>query len=332
MSLIGLCSCSSKANVEEFITLNPSDSLSVFLGLPTSVKYLDDKLFVVDPFDEKGFIKIIDTFSDSILCTFANKGEGPYEYLHIANVDPYFDSKDRRLKIDIFDPVSLRLGLYDCDSLLILKEDYCPNIRKVSVDSLRFHEMLKLKTGYIATGLTEKNKYTVLSDSLTLINQYGSYRPKPSSSISDLSHVFANYGHSVLSPNRDKLAEIIYNASVLSCYDTKTQKKEWEYLIKELNYHVDGGDGPVNDEPQGFLSASFYNDKIVALYSGRKDNPDAIATYGNELHVLNANGELERKYKLANDGFYITIDSERKVIYLLSHTPESAIYIYDIPY
>lgn len=328
-SLLLLSSCTT-SNDNKFKTIEATDSLSVFLGLPTSIKYFQGNLFTIDPFDKNGLIKIINIGSDSTICTFASKGEGPNEYLHIANIDPFIDSSSNKIKINIYDPITSSLGHYDFDSLICYQKDYVPTIHKLPKNNPKLHELLRIDNGYIATGIIENHKYSLLTNDLISSGNFGNYRPKPSEEISDYSNIFANFGHSVLSENRDKLIEIIYNASVISCYDVKNKRKEWEYLIKELNYHREGNIS-VNDEPQGYLSASFYKDKIIALYSGRKENINDVATYGNEMHVFNSDGKLLNNYIFSHDGFCLTVNPSKGQIFLLSHTPEPAIFIYDIP-
>ena len=93
--------------------------LDVYKRQPTIVKLFDNKLFIVDMFDEGKIVKIYDLEKKEILLSFAKKGEGPYEYLHVNNIDIYRNS-DSRVKISLFDPVSSKLGVYDYDSLLII--------------------------------------------------------------------------------------------------------------------------------------------------------------------------------------------------------------------
>lgn len=314
----------------ELKELKVADSLSLFLGLPTTIKLFDNKLFIIDLFDEKESVKIYDLGKNKILFSFAKKGEGPYEYLHVSDVDVYKDLKGR-IKINIYDPVSSKLGIYDYDSLMVMNSSYIPMIISSSNKDVQFHEMFKINGGYLATGLTIKGKYTLLSDSLKIVGYFGKYRPKPMEGIPDMSHLIANYGKSVLSDNRETLIEIIYNASVLSCYDIKHKEitKRWESVIHELDYRMDG-EMIINNAVMGYLSACICNNKIYALYSGEPDNLNTVATYGKEIHVYDYEGHIINRYSISRPSFALCVDEKMKKIYVLSHIPEPNIIIYDI--
>ena len=316
--------------IAQFGDLTEIDSLSLFLGLPTTIKLFDNKLFIVDMFDEEKMVKIYDLEKKETLLSFAKKGEGPYEYLHVNDVDIYKDSEGR-VKINIFDPVSAKLGVYDYDSLLTMNNNYLPKMILSINKDIRFHEILKINEGYLATGLTTEGKYTFLSDSLKITGYFGKYRPKPQAGISDMSHIIANYGKSVLSCNRDLLIEIIYNASVLSCYDVKKtgMTQRWESVIHELDYRMDGT-SIINKAPMGYLSAYIGEDKIYALYSGEADDMDAVATYGKEIHVYSNTGNLIGRYSISKSAFTFCIDEKTNKMYVLSHVPEPNITVYDM--
>lgn len=306
------------------------DSLTTFLGLPTTIKLFDDKLFIVDMFDEKEIVKIVDLKNNQVLYSFAKKGEGPYEYLHINDID-FFKDSIGRVKLNIYDPVSSKLGTYDYDSLLIMKNEYIPSFIYSINKGVRMHEMFKVNEGYIATGLTVEGKYTFLSDSLKIKGYFGNYRPKPMESIPDMSHILANYGKSVLSYDKDILVEIIYNACVLSCYDINNQglSKRWENVIHDLDYRMDG-ESIVNNAEMGYLSACICNKNIYALYSGAPDNLNAVATYGNEIHVYDLNGNIIDRLNISKPAFAIAVDEFSKKIYVLSHIPEPNITVFNI--
>lgn len=261
LSIFSACTQQAKNNPIE--TLSVTDSISVYVGLPTVMRYCDGELFIVDMFDEDKLVKIVDTTTKELIFSFATKGEGPNEYLHIGDVDLY-TGKDNRLKIGLYDPMSSRMGIYDCDSLLTLKEKYIPAQLHFSGEGIRLHELLKIDEGYLATGNTISGKYILLSDSLEIQSLCGDYRPKPASSIPDMSHVIANHGKTVVSDDKDLFVELIYNASVLSCFDIKQQQltKRWEQVIHELDYKLEG-ESVINKRPMGYLSASIGQKKYM---------------------------------------------------------------------
>lgn len=63
--------------------------------------------------------------------------------------------------IDLFDPTTQKLFVYDYDSVSSMIIDYTPESHNLSNSSdVSFHELLKMYDGYVATGMTEKYKYT----------------------------------------------------------------------------------------------------------------------------------------------------------------------------
>lgn len=252
-------------NNEEVKTVSPSDSISAFLNLPTSIELFGDKLFVVDPFDKEGMVKVIDLKTKDICFQFAPKGEGPNELLHVGSMDIYRDVKNNMI-INLFDPTTQRLYIYNYDSLSIMRNKYTPEVHNLSDSDVSFHELLKIDNGYVTTGKAEKYKYIILSDSFQVIDQFGMYRKKPSDDIPDMLHAIANYGKSFISGNRYFLAEIIYNAPVLSFYDLKKKEKLWEYCLGDLDYRIDG-ESIIYKSVVGYLSISLTDKYIYAFIS-----------------------------------------------------------------
>lgn len=332
VSCIYSCSQPNVVGDVQSVRIKTNDSLNLFLGLPTIIQYHDNKMFIVDLFGEKGLVTIYDLKNKQSLFSFGAKGNGPYEYLHINSIDIY-TGKDHRSKISLFDPAKRNLSVYDIDSLLLFSKEYKPLIKKCH-SKIRFHELLSIKKGFIATGLTPKGKYIFLNDTLEVEKITGDFRPKPHENIPDMKHAIANYGKSFLSANRNHLLEIIYDASVLSFYEISNGQlnKHWESNLIELNYELKGNK-IINHQPVGYLSAYITCDKIYALYSGEKENSGSseIAPYAKEIHVYNLKGKMLSKIEIENPLFFISIDEVNKVIYGISHDPTSRIFAYSIP-
>lgn len=330
LSLI-IFSCKKQNPVDKIQELILTDSIPVYMGLPTSMKLYDEKLFVVDMFDQNSLVKVIDLPTKELLYSLGCKGEGPTEYLHINDVD-WYKGEDGKMKMSLYDPVSSKIGIYDYDSLLSIKSSYVPFMRHFSCEGIRLHELWKIKGGYVSTGSMTEGKYALLSDSLKLLGFYGAYRPKPLRGVSDALHVVANYGKTVFNEDKDFLVEIIYNASVLSCYSIKGKqiKKKWEHVIHDLDYTlVDGS--IVNKAPMGYLSASIGSEYVYALYSGEPDREDEIASYGKEIHVYDSAGRIVTKYIISRPSFALCVDECNSKVYVLVHTPEPNILVYDLP-
>ena len=314
------------------IEIKVKDSLDIFLGLPTNIQCHDNKVFIVDLFGEDGIVTIYDLKKKKDLLSFGMRGNGPYEYLHISNIDIY-TGKDHCSKLTLFDPHKKRLSIYDIDSLLLFPKVYIPQIKKVQTE-ISLHELRSIKEGFIATGRTPMGKYIILNDTLGVEKIAGNYRPKPFENIPDMKHITANYGKSVLSADRNCLLEIVYNASVLSFYQISDGQldKQWESNLIELDYELKGN-SIINRQPTGYISASIASDKIYALYSGEEEDPESseIAPYGREIHVYDLKGEMLSKIELDNSFFAISIDEENKFIYGISHDPTPRVFVYSIP-
>ena len=80
----------------------------------------------------------------------------------------------------------------------------------------------------------------------------------------------------------------------------------------------------------GYLSASFGDNQIYALYSGEYDSQDEIASYGKEIHIFNYNGELKKKVIIDIPAFQLDVDEKSETLYILSHLPEPIIRKYNL--
>lgn len=330
IAICSSCSKNEQDNLVETINANPFDSISISMELPSGINIYDNKLFITDLFSSDSLIIVYDLLKNQIVSSFGKKGEGPEEFLHISNID-FFTNKDGNCNISLFDPVKQRMVTYN-----IAEHNYnFANISKSEVAfkniGNRLHECYNTAFGFLGTGFIEGKKYLTCSDSLTDIEYQGLYRPKPNKSIPESTHIIANYGKTIVSKNKDMFIEIIYNTPVISLYRIENDKirKSWEYLIKEQDYEVI--DGSIkNKTPMGYLSASFGDNQIYALYSGEYDSQDEIASYGKEIHIFNYNGELKKKVIIDIPAFQLDVDEKSETLYILSHLPEPIIRKYNL--
>ena len=314
---------------ENYDFLTPTDSLPPIIGIPTDMKIYKERLFLVDMFNGNSLITAYDLKTKEICMSIGKRGEGPEDFLHISNID-LEENEDSTLTIYAFDPVKMRLHRYKYD---LLSENILLNsINTIETGGIGLYDLYRLEYGYISTGKMDDNKYILFSDSFDVLKRTGDYRPKPVKNISDMVHRRANNGKLQLSDDKKNMVELVYNASVLSLYNLEENnvQKKWEYIIKELDYRVNGNDY-INNSVIGYLSASLGDKYIYALYSGEKENLDAIATYGNEIHIYDYNGNIVKKVKLEKSAFLISVDEENEIIYALGHHPESLVVTYSLP-
>ena len=324
-----LCSCiSSKEVKDEYVSLVPVDSLCSVVGIPTTMKLFDDKLFLVDMFNGESLISVYDIKTKAKVFSFGEKGNGPEEFLQITSLD-FSDKGNGQIEMLAFDPVRKQCSIYNYQHLLNGNRNKEKSLN-IAASVPYLYELYKLNKGYIATGRLEKDKYVLFSDSLEVSDYKGEYRPKPMKGIPDVLHSLANYGKTEFSLDKKKMVEIVYNASVLSMYDVNLDNiaKRWEYVIDELDYKVI--DGSINKKSvMGYLSAYVGDRYVYALYSGKPENLDEIATYGDEIHVLDYDGKMVERIKIERPAFSLAVDESENKIFTLCHIPETMVFVYD---
>ena len=323
---ISSCSYSDKKNVVDTINIFPVDSLSTFIGLPIFINYYDDKLFVVEAFGSERFIKVIDVVNDSLIFSFVDRGSGPNECLSVASLDIY-DDDNHGTVVGIYDLSSRIYQVYSYTELLEMKHLTEPILRKRFPDS-RYGSFIRLDSMYLATNLGGGKRFILYDDSLNNGKPVCDYRPKPSAEIPDALHALLHNGRTFVSPDRKKIGSVIFLAPLLSVFTVEKQNVQpaWDYVIEEMNYTVRGNDYKINT-PTGYLSGAFSEKYVYGLFCGKKEGE---SDYGDELDVFSYDGELLRKYHLAQPAFGISIDEVNNKLYVLVHEPEPTILIYHI--
>jgi hypothetical protein len=81
----------------------------------------------------------------------------------------------------------------------------------------------------------------------------------------------------------------------------------------------------------GYLSGTMDDTYIYGLFCGKEEDPNAVATYADEIHVFTYDGKLKKKFQLATPAFGICIDRKEHVLYTIVHDPEPQILRYNLP-
>jgi hypothetical protein len=328
--IVFLESCNPNKENPDISFISPVDSLSVHLGIPVFAKYYDNKLFIMDVYGKNGLIQVVDIDKDSILFSFAQKGVGPGEYQHISNIDIYDDNSNTIL--GILDPITKTYRQYSYDSLLINKSE-SKSLKHFRLETdITLTDFYKMDSIYVGTGITDKGKFVLFSDSFTNERYQGYYRPKPHKSIPDILHVRANLGRTFISPDRKTIANTVYIAGTLDVFeilDNGNIRHKGEHVINEIDYSIEG-DAFRNNNVIGYLSGDITKKFIYALYSGEKEDQNEIATYGRQIHVFNYSGKLIKKYDIQKHVFGITIDKEKNRLYAIAHIPEPKVFVYQL--
>lgn len=298
------------------------DSISFFLGLPESITLIDDKLFINDFFGKDGFIQSYDLSTNRVLPSFAVRGNGPNEFLSVANIDFYY--RNDSLLIGVFDVDYRRYKEYFHENLST------PIINKRVPIVYTINEVHKIEKGYIATGIFPEGKYALLDDSLNVLKFTGQYRANKNTTELDLINATANLGTSAISESKDFLINIIFKAGVLEAYQLEKDSifKVWEYIIEDLNYSVVNAN-IYNATVEGFIAAKVTNENIFALYSGEIDEAYKTAIYGQSILKFDYKGNLLDFFHLGRESIDFVIKEDK--IYSLTHTPEPTILVYELP-
>jgi hypothetical protein len=320
------CSYSDKKNTVDTLNIFPTDSLSVFMGLPMFAEYYDDKLFVMDLFGSDGFIKVIDLNSDSLMFSFAVKGNGPNEYLNVSSIDIYSDDNSDAI-VGIYDLMGRTYRTYSYSNLCTLQHQAQPMLTKNFTDK-RYSSIIRLDSMYLATDLNGEKRFMVYDEFLSNGQSVCDYRPKPSGAFPDELHARLHNGSTFVSPDRKTIGNTIFLAPILSVFTTEKQniRSAWEYVIKEMDYTV-RGDNYTLKTPKGYISGAFSNKYVYALFCGKEENE---GDYADELDVFSYDGKLFKKYRLAQPAFGICVNESKNELYALVHEPEPKIYIYHL--
>jgi hypothetical protein len=331
---VALSSCTSAGGKDEApaTKILPVDTLSVFMGLPLFAEFYDNTLFVMDIHGEDGLIKAIDVRNDSLLFSFARRGNGPGEYLHVANMQVNGGDRTDDATIGLFDPASKTYRIYSCDSLFAQGANALPVSTLHLPHESRYTELIRLGSGYIATDLTGKGRFVLPDDSLKNERYACRYRPKPVASVPDHLHAMAHHGKTFVSPDGRTIANIIYIAELFSVFrvDHNEVVPAWDYVIREMDYRLEG-DNIRTNTPMGYLSGAMDDTCIYGLFCGKEEEANAIATYADEIHVFTYDGKLKEKLQLATPAFGICIDRKERALYAIVHEPEPQIMKYHLP-
>ncbi len=323
-------SCSHINRTDAFESLYASDSINLELSDPGAIYIHGDYLFLIDRKAISDYIQVYDIRKKEFLFSFAPMGQGPGEYVSLASMS-FYEQEGTEL-VDLYD-FNHKVCTYLLDDIMEKRESVIPFKEKFVNDTgLTILNLYKTRNGYISTGMFPEGRFCFLSDTMMPLGFTGSYRKKPNESISDEVHFMASYGLQYLSDDKQYLADCVTTASVLTLYELRGQDaiKKWEYLIEELDYEVEADIVPVRKSSRGYVSVSFSNKYVYAIYSGEPaDNPDA---YGKEIHVFDLDtGSLVNKYNLERKSSHIVVDEGKGKMYIESDFPEPVILVYELP-
>ncbi len=332
-ALLLTASCSGNGQKQEsLIELTDTATISTDFGLPVSMSLYEQYMFVSDFYGEDGLVNVLDLHTSQITHSFARKGEGPNEVLAIGSLD--YTTSGNGDSLYLFDPMTQRMKIYAIDSIFSTPTYPTPVTEQKMPSGSHYTEVLRTRNGYIASGIMEDKKFTLLNDSLQECGSGGHYAAKPSENIPDMLNVIANNGKFALSKDRKHIVNIIYIAGIITCYTlddaTHTISLKWENKTSDFDYELKG-EAFVNNKVMGYLDICAGDRLIYALYSGEAEDLNASATYGKEVHVYDYDGNLVASYGLSRSAFCICVDEDNNILYAATHEPEVAIVRYALP-
>lgn len=305
----------------------PSDSLAVEIGSPTLIKKAGEVLFVNYSFSDDCCIDAIDIANDSILYSFAAKGQGANEFLQIASMDVY--RLDNRWFLSLFDNMKREYVVYSVDSLNYYKGKCLPVRKSKLPKASRYLEIYKLKDFYIATGRTAR-KYSILGiDNLHYMNTCTDYLVGNKVDKDSMTISKANYGRQYPSEAGDKILNVVYMSGTLTQYKAAADslQKTWEYTSSDFEYSKKDN-SVYQQSPMGYMAAGFMENTVWGLYSGEKKTSEA--NYGREFHLFDEEGRLLEKYRIFSNLYNFCIDSANHLIYGIAYNPDPQILVYDM--
>lgn len=331
VSLFLFTACShNKSKLDEVMQVLPvCDSLSVTLGSPSLIQTANGKLYVDHSFSEQYNIDVIDVERDSILYSFAKRGQGPNEFLQITSMDVF--QKGNRWFIQLYDNLARKLAIYSIDSLDVYKEDCLPIAEKKLPASSRYLGIYEIEGNrYIATGRTAK-KFSILDSEMNMTCACIDY-PKPEGTEIADSMILskADYGRLYFNADRTQLASVVFMSGTMSVFDVKADSvvKAWDFVRSGFEYKVQGK-SVYQLSPTGYLAASFTSDYVIGLYSGEQKKNET--NYAKEFHFFDNAGNLSASYTTASRLYNFCVDAQRGLIYAISYEGDPCILIYRLP-
>lgn len=326
--MLSLSSCDkSRKNVTP-VPLTPSRVMKTSLGMPTSMQCRDGVLVIVDFQGTGGLVSLWNAETGKTLGYMSPKGNGTDELVEapIAEVTTIQGMN----VINLYDLVKKRLLTYNFQDAVNGKKTM-PTIVKMKSDG-RYYGVNRLEGGYAAMGLFENNKFELLDDSLKVIGSYGTYLQPVKANKNKMVNAQANYGRSMVSPDKTLLVNISFAAGVVRFYDIKgnrlTHKKD--AVVKPLNYSVKGNDYH-NLEGLGFLALAISDKYVYALYSGEKENFSTPMPTGKQVYKYDYNGDLQAVYTLNAPTFTLAVSEDDKSLYTLTDHSGYSISAYSLP-
>lgn len=306
------------------------------LGVVTALT-ADSQLLYVGNGDADASILIFDAKSGTLLGRLGREGDGPGEYRYVSSIQPLPGAHERQARgLVVFDGAARRL------TRLHLPD---PTAR---VDSLL---TATINAGGYITGLAVLPDSTLVGPGLftshrlarlrldgTLIDMLGPTPENPRDlPVPVLEHVY----QSTLAarPDGSRLALATRFLNHIELYDangTLLRVVSGPVPVAPVFHVAMAGGAPTmaSDENLrfGYTGIAGGERYIYALFSGRRrgDYPPSAATYADQLHVFDWDGNLARVVPLGRDISIIAVAPDEQTLYGISVGDTEALVAYDL--
>ena len=298
-------------------------------GNPNQV-ILDDSLLLLKDRDSEYLISILDPKGERFLGRLCKIGKGPEEFnlpveISVNNINQTLSIYERSIqRLSHLDISSKEINNIHIQKRISFANDlgYTGFVRKLS-DSL-----------YIGVGQFSK-RYALFDKNGELLKTTQDYPSYDGINISDeLSYIAYQNILEVNTSNRRVAAASIY------CDNIEFFKLEEENLILTKRYgflkpdFVDKSNNshrvlhPSDTNIMGFLDIKSDENFVYCLYSGRSIKgfeTMARARKGEDIFVFDWKGNPITRYSLNKEIIAFAVDSEKRIFYGISHTPEPVI-------
>lgn len=316
-----ICSCSKKNDIglvfPEEVELTASklsiskDSLALIEGLQSN-----DSLLIIWDFHLGKSFTLYNTNTGYCYGRFGNIGQGPTEIP--LGCGGYICQN----KYKVFNCVVGYIAQYDIDSLCANINEY-PKVlsRKTFTNDMFFTGIIPVNDSlHFGVGVYESKKQYVLFDNegqtidadVLIYNAFDDRFNKTQK-------ILSNQGRLAKAPDSNKYAFILNHSSNIDFIEVIDNKinvikllRERDPLYVPMQRETTTAVYPDIDSSIGYIYVTAGNNFVYALYTDKKETE---ARSSNIVYVFDWNGNPVKKYKLAQEAYYITVNERNNQLY-----------------
>lgn len=316
------------ANKIESVTVSRFSTLETdSLRTPYMMTCLKNEILLAD-INQATFISAFNKHSGKWLRYDLLRGNGPGEYLHLANMRTVND------KLFLWDAGQSALSL-----LSIKHNSSCIQKRiPISSDSClisAFQVTPVDEEHFIASGIIKGHRLAIIDTLGHTCTVFGNYPfTNEHAAGNDMELALANQGEATYQQKRHRFAISNLTGESISFYDLSDLRhpkmcKEYNYDTPQYKKTGDGSIAHPRDSKMGFIALTSSSDYCIGLFRGTASR-SAQDYGGNKLLFFDWDGNPIKAYLLNEYYTYLTVDEETKRIFLLGTDTETLNYKIDI--